>query len=72
MDNSKSNRSWRIGFASVKLTMDFQSMEDAMKYKEANRGKGWLFHKPYLIDSDGGYTVSMTVQRPFKNYNPGW
>ena len=74
MTNSseKRNRSYRIAFASVKLTMDFNSMEDAMKYKEANRGKGWFFMEAYPIDESDGYKVTMTVQRPYNGYNTGW
>ena len=72
MDNSKNNRSRRIAFAHVELVMDFTSVYEAMAYKETNRGKGWLFKKPYLIDSGDGFKVSMTVKRPYKNYNPGW
>ena len=72
MNNSKSNRSRRVTFASVKLTMDFTSMEDAMEYKRANQGKGWLFMEAYPIEESEGYKVTMTVQRPYNGYNTGW
>ena len=74
MNNSskKSNRSHRITFASIELTMDFASLEDAIEYKKANRGKGWFFMNPYLNDSGDGFAVSMTVKRPYNGYTPGW
>jgi hypothetical protein len=74
MNNSfkKSNKRHRVAFASIELTMDFKSMEEAIAYKEAHQGKGWLFRKPYLIDSSDEFKASMTVKRPYNNYNTGW
>lgn len=71
-NSSKNNKSQRVAFASVMLTMDFKSMEDAMKYKETHKGKGWFFMEAYPIDGSEGYNVSMTIRKPYKNYNPGW
>ena len=74
MNNSskKSNRIRRVAFASIELTMDFASLEDAIEYKRANQGKGWLFRKPYSIDSGDGFVVCMIVKKPYRDYNPGW
>lgn len=74
MNNSfkKSNKRHRVAFASIELTMDFASMEDAIEYKRANQGKGWLFMKPYLLDEGDEFKASMTVRRPYNGYTPGW
>ena len=74
MNNSskKSNRSRRVAFASIELTMDFASLEGAIEYKRANQRKGWFFMEPYLNDSGDGFEVSMTVKRPYCGYTTGW
>jgi hypothetical protein len=72
MEMTNNSKRHRVAFASVELTIDFKSMEDAMKYKAANQGKGWLFMEAYPIDSCEGFAVSMTIRKPYKNYNPGW
>ena len=71
-NNSKNNRSYKIAFASVELTLDFTSFYEAMLYKAANSGKGWFFMKPYINSNDNGFMVSMVVKRPYNKYNPGW
>lgn len=72
MNNSKTNRTRKVAFASVMLTMDFASMEDALRYREANQGKGWFFMEAYPIDGSEGYNVSMTIRKPYKGYTTGW
>jgi hypothetical protein len=75
MNNSfkKSNKSRRVAFASIELTIDFASLEDAIEYKRANQGKGWFFMEPYLLDGgDEQFKASMTVKRPYNDYNTGW
>ena len=66
------NRNYKVAFASVELTIDFTSVYEAMAYKETNRGKGWLFQKPYINNNGNGFMVSMVVKRPYNKYNPGW
>jgi hypothetical protein len=73
MNNSKkSSKRRRVTFASIELTIDFASMEDAIEYKRANQGKGWLFMEPYLLHGGDEFEASMTVRRPYKGYTPGW
>ena len=72
MDNSKTSKTRKVAFASVMITMDFASMEDAVRYRKANHGKGWFFQEAYPIDGSEGYTVSMTIRKPYKGYIPGW
>ena len=71
-NNSKNNRTSRVAFASVELTIDFTSFYGAMRYKETHQGKGWLFMKPYINNNGDGFMVSMVVKRPYNKYNPGW
>jgi hypothetical protein len=71
-NSTKTNRTRKVAFASIELVMDFVSMEDAMRYREANKGKGWLFQKPCPIDSCEGFAVSMTIRKPYNRYNKGW
>jgi hypothetical protein len=74
MNNSfkKSNKRHRVAFASIELTMDFASLEEAIEYKRANQGKGWFFMEAYPIDESEGFAVSMTVKRPYNGYTTGW
>ena len=75
MNNSskKSNKRRRVAFASIELMIDFASLEDAIEYKRANQGKGWLFMEPYLLHGgDEQFEASMTVRRPYNGYTPGW
>lgn len=62
----------RLAFASIEFVYDFDTEEEAKRFVVSNQGKGWYFDgepKP-LDDADGTYTL--TVRKPYKNYNPGW
>ena len=59
----------KITFASICLTIDFDSIEDAENYKMKNHNKGWCFGEISKVDNN---TYSMEVRRPYKNYNGGW
>lgn len=62
----------RIAFASIELVYDFDSEEEAKNFVTMNQGKGFYFEgEPKPLDTKDG-TWTITVRKPYKDYNPGW
>lgn len=60
----------KVAFANISLIIDFDSDEEAEKYKKDNFGKGWWFGETEYNPIIKKWT--MEVRRPYGNYNCGW
>lgn len=60
----------RTVFASIEFVYDFDTKEEARRFVRNNQGKGWYFEYEAKTTQDGKYTL--TVRKPYKDYNPGW
>lgn len=62
----------RVVFAHVEYVYDFDTKEEADRFiKEAPKGcRGWYFVTEEPEDDGDVWTV--VVDKPYKNYNPGW
>ena len=61
----------KIAFASIEIVYDFDTEEEAKQFISYNANKKWWWvsKEPYP-QGNGVWTV--TVRKPYKDYNPGW